>query len=89
LRSVSCHQAKQHWRRYIYLWINYALFAELNLGDMSVTREIYKQCLENIPHKRFTFAKIWIMFAEFEIRQKDVAAARKIMVSEKLVVYAF
>ena len=25
-----------------------------------------------IPHKRFTFAKLWLLYAQFEIRQKEV-----------------
>jgi crooked neck len=32
-----------------------------------------------IPHKQFTFAKLWIMFARFEVRRLDLSAARKIM----------
>lgn len=30
------------WRRYIYLWINYALFEELQAADAERTREVYK-----------------------------------------------
>lgn len=30
------------WRRYIYLWINYALFEELQAADVERTREVYK-----------------------------------------------
>ena len=30
------------WRRYIYLWINYALFEELQASDVERTREVYK-----------------------------------------------
>lgn len=48
--------------------------------DAERTREVYKACLDVIPHKKFTFAKVWIMFAHFELRQKDVTQARKIMV---------
>lgn len=29
---------------------------------------------------QFTFAKMWLLFAQFEIRQKNLQAARKIMV---------
>lgn len=29
---------------------------------------------------QFTFAKMWLFFAQFEIRQKNLQAARKIMV---------
>lgn len=39
----------------------------------------YRACLGIIPHAKFTFAKIWIMAAQFEIRQKDLKAARTIL----------
>ena len=52
------------------------------LQDPERTREVYKACLDVVPHKKFTFAKVWIMFAHFEIRQKDVTQARKIMVRQ-------
>lgn len=28
---------------------------------------------------RFTFAKIWLLFAHFEVRQRDLSAARKLL----------
>jgi crooked neck len=31
-----------------------------------------------VPHKQFTFAKLWLMFAKFEVRRLDLPAARKI-----------
>ena len=57
----------------------YALFEETEMGDMERTREVWKACLEIIPHKHLTFSKIWIYFAQFEIRQKNLSAARKIL----------
>lgn len=42
-------------------------------------RDIFRACLKLIPHKRFTFAKIWTQFAQFEIRQLGLEAARKVM----------
>ena len=71
---------KFYWRRYIYLWIYYALFEELKAQDMEKTREVYAMCLKLIPHKKFTFAKMWLLFAKFEIRQKNLTGARKILV---------
>lgn len=44
-------QEKRFWRRYIYLWINYALFEELQAADVERTREVYKACLKIIPHE--------------------------------------
>lgn len=68
---------KNYWRRYIYLWVNYALFEELETEDLERTRQIYKTCLELIPHKMFTFSKVWLMYAQFEIRCKELSTARK------------
>jgi len=70
---------KSFWRRYIYLWINYALFEELEAEDFDRTRQVYQECLKIIPHESFTFAKIWLYFAYFEVRQKNLQAARKIL----------
>ncbi|KPP73367.1 crooked neck-like protein 1-like, partial [Scleropages formosus] len=70
-------QEKRHWRRYIYLWINYALYEELEVKDPERTRQVYQACLELIPHKKFTFAKLWLLYAQFEIRQKNLQFARR------------
>ena len=35
--------------------------------------------MQLVPHKIFTFAKLWVCFAKFEIRRLDLAAARKIL----------
>ena len=32
-----------------------------------------------MPHKQFTFAKLWLMYARFEVRRLDLAAARKVL----------
>ncbi|XP_005094945.1 crooked neck-like protein 1 [Aplysia californica] len=79
IANIPPSQVKRHWRRYIYLWINYALYEELEAEDMERTREVYKACLDVIPHKKFTFAKIWLMLAQFEIRQKDLNGARRVL----------
>uniref|UniRef100_S4RB87 Crooked neck-like protein 1 n=1 Tax=Petromyzon marinus TaxID=7757 RepID=S4RB87_PETMA len=79
IANVPLLPEKRHWRRYIYLWINFALFEELEMKDPDRTRQVYQGCLELIPHKKFTFSKIWLLFAQFEIRQKNLTAARKIL----------
>ncbi|KAG0671806.1 NineTeen Complex (NTC) component [Maudiozyma exigua] len=69
-----------HWKRYIYLWIRYFTYMELKKLDIESCRLLYKRCLnEVIPHRKFTFSEIWIMYSEFEIRQNDLALARKIL----------
>ena len=69
---------KPYWRRYIYLWINYAVFEELLAEDFERSRNVYSECLKIIPHKQFSFSKIWILFAYFELRQKNIDSVRKI-----------
>ncbi|RYP66966.1 hypothetical protein DL769_005882 [Monosporascus sp. CRB-8-3] len=70
-------QEKRHWRRYIYLWIFYAIWEEMEANDIDRAAQVYKLCLDLIPHKKFTFAKVWLLKAEFEIRQGRLTAARK------------
>ena len=38
---------------------------------------MYQLALELVPHKQFTFAKLWLQYAHFEVRRKNLAAARK------------
>ncbi|NXD81077.1 CRNL1 protein, partial [Halcyon senegalensis] len=87
IANVPPVQEKRHWKRYIYLWVNYALYEELEakamfnfclfFQDAERTRQVYQACIELIPHKKFTFAKIWLLYAQFEIRQKNLPLARK------------
>ena len=63
------------------MWVNYALREEMKNKDIERTRQVYKACLDLLPHKLFTFRKIWLYFAHFEVRQKNLPAARKILVS--------
>ncbi|NXK80168.1 CRNL1 protein, partial [Amazona guildingii] len=88
IANVPPVQEKRHWKRYIYLWINYALYEELEakaskyfcclfLQDAERTRQVYQACIELIPHKKFTFAKMWLLYAQFEIRQKNLPLARR------------
>ena len=77
IANVPPLQEKIYWRRYIYLWINYAFYEELVAMDAERTRQVYQACLKIIPHSQFTISKIWLLYAQFEIRQKDLQAARK------------
>ena len=77
IAQIPPSQEKRHWRRYIYLWVFYALWEEMVNRDIDRARQIYEECLRLIPHKKWTFAKIWIGKAQFEIRQMNLQAARK------------
>jgi crooked neck len=77
IAQIPPTQEKRHWRRYIYLWIFYALWEEVDNKDVERARQIYQESLKLIPHRTFTFAKIWIMKAQFEIRHSQLQSARK------------
>lgn len=62
-----------------FLFLQYALFEELDTKDVERARQIYEACIKLIPHQEFTFAKVWSLYAEFEIRQLNVDKARKIL----------
>jgi len=34
---------------------------------------------EFIPHENFTFSKVWILYANFLLRQKNVEKMRKVL----------
>ncbi|KAG5379521.1 hypothetical protein IGI04_027363 [Brassica rapa subsp. trilocularis] len=79
IANIPPAQEKRYWQRYIYLWINYALYEEIETEDVERTRDVYRECLKLIPHSKFSFAKIWLLVAQFEIRQLNLAGARQIL----------
>lgn len=40
------------------MWVKYALWEELDAGDMDRAREVYRAALKLVPHTRFTFSKV-------------------------------
>ncbi|EGO52938.1 Pre-mRNA-splicing factor clf-1 [Neurospora tetrasperma FGSC 2508] len=77
IAQVPPTQEKRHWRRYIFLFLFYAIWEERETKDIGRARQIYDTCLNLIPHKKFTFAKVWVATAHFEIRQGQLTTARK------------
>ena len=69
---------KKFWKRYIYLWINYAVFEETQAENSERAGSIYEKILSIVPHETFTFAKLWILYAQYLVRQKNVEKARKV-----------
>lgn len=67
---------KGSWRPFIDLWILYAYYEEHNAQDIARARQVYKACLDLIPHTTFTFSKMWLLYAWFERRNNDITAAR-------------
>jgi len=82
-RAIGCtplSEQKRLWRRYIYIFIKYAIFEELVTKEYERVRKIFKCAIYDvIPHDTFTFGKIWILYAEFEIRQMNLQRAKLIL----------
>ena len=48
IAQIPPSQEKRHWRRYIYLWIFYAVWEEMEAKDMERARQIYQQWSEEL-----------------------------------------
>ncbi|EQC30011.1 hypothetical protein SDRG_12291 [Saprolegnia diclina VS20] len=70
---------KVYWRRYIFLWIKYAVYMELVADSKDEARQVYEQCIALLPHATFTFSKMWVLFAKFYLRQRDVSSCRRVL----------
>jgi len=70
---------KKHWRRYVYLWIKYALYEELAADDAERAGRVYDTALAVVPHASFTFVKLWVLAAKHRLRQRDAPGFRKLM----------
>ena len=70
---------KDSWRRYIYVFIYYAVYEELMNRNRSRAIQVYTTCLNKIiPHSNFTFGKIWILLGQLYIRDHNITATRKL-----------
>lgn len=72
---------KPSWSRYVYLWISYAVWEELACEDLQAAIKVYKRCIDRMPkkHRKFSFGKLWMYYAQAEVRNKNIPAARKIL----------
>ena len=61
------------------VWLQYAAFEEIDTKDYDRARDVYKAAVKLVPHRSFSFAKLWLAYAYFEIRRGDVNSARKVL----------
>lgn len=53
ITNVPSIMLKPIWRSYIELWILYAVFEEIKVNDMERCRQVYKICIDIIPHNQY------------------------------------
>lgn len=79
VKLVPPGEEKRLWRRYVYLWLRYAVFEELDAKDLERAKNVYASAVALVPHHAFTFAKLWLQYAYFEVRRFDLPLARKLL----------
>lgn len=79
IAAIPPSDEKRHWRRYIYLWLAYAAYEELVVGSMEQAEAVLRAALQVIPHRSFTFSKVWLALATLCIRRADLDAFRRVM----------
>ena len=79
IAQVPLVDEKRYWKRYIYLWLFYAVWEEAEANNPERAKQVYENCLVLLKPKPFSSAKVWLLFAKFLIRQKDLKSARKLL----------
>ncbi|KAG7194984.1 NineTeen Complex (NTC) component [Scheffersomyces spartinae] len=61
------------WRRYMMIYVRYALWEELTQNQPELAKTIMEKAISVVPHSKFTFGKCWINLADYFIRHSDKA----------------
>lgn len=79
LNNAPPSATKPAWQRYIYIWISYAVWAELSVKSTPSAVEIYSRCISAIPHRhrKFSFGQVWVLYAEAHVRNGNISGARR------------
>lgn len=48
------------------VWLQYAIFEEIDTQDYDRARDVYKAAIKLVPHKQFTFAKVGVACRLYE-----------------------
>ena len=77
--NVPKSSEKSDWKRFVFIFLAHAIFEETKMSDSGKAVETLEQCLKLIPHKQFSFSKIWVHLAKLHIRNQDVQSARLVL----------
>lgn len=70
---------QSEWIQFWYLNLRYCLYLEWEVKDVYKARDKYEELVKIIPHKDVSVVQFWIKYAEFELRNFDLAAMRKVL----------
>lgn len=68
-----------HWIPFCYLVYRYSLWEEYENKEIGYAKDIYEKLAKLIPHKKICVPDFWFRYAEFELRNFDLSAMRKIL----------
>lgn len=77
IAQIPLTNEKRYWRRYIYLWLFYAIWEETVAADSNRAKAVYEKAISIVPHKLFTFSKLWSHYSSFLVRSGKLIDARK------------
>ncbi|EAY07349.1 Crooked neck protein-related protein [Trichomonas vaginalis G3] len=69
---------KEQWSKYVQVCLQHAIFEEKVAKNYDNAREAYRKLISTVPNKKFTFSRMWILYAFFEVRQENIQMARDI-----------
>jgi crooked neck len=72
-------QEKRDWGKFVLIGISFATFEEKTGKNIENARSVFHRIISIVPHKKFTFSRLWILYAYFEIRQQDLRTARTVL----------
>ena len=72
-------EEKSEWSRFVQIILEWALFEEKQAKNNDNARKVYYDLVElTKQNTHFTFARMWVLYAYFEIRQKNIELCRQI-----------
>lgn len=77
IASVPQSKNKLFWKKYIYIWLFYAIFEEVVANDLLRAVNIMKAAIDLTMKHKLSFSKLWIHLANIYLRQEDVTLCRK------------
>ena len=75
--KIPSSMTKEAWSKYVEFWVLYARFEE-KLNNYDRSDRIYEILMKLIPHKQFTYKKIWRAYADYAQRRGNIGLVRRI-----------
>ncbi len=58
MENIPPANEERFWMRYVFLWVNWAVWEEMEAKDNIQAKKVYENALSIVPHKLFTFPNL-------------------------------